>query len=87
MHVSTTNRAVNGCARSWQLAVAAVAVAIVLLGVSACSGVGAPRVPPRPSGSPPGLHSAPPATGVEKVLVIVEENRSVSGCCGAHAVP
>ena len=32
MHVSTTNRAVNGCARSWQLAVAAVAVAIVLLG-------------------------------------------------------
>ena len=79
MHISAANRAVNGCARSWRLAAAAVAAAVVLLGVGACSGVEAQPVPAPPSGSPlPGVHSASPATGVEKVLVIVEENRSVS---------
>ena len=84
MHVSAANRAVNGCARSWRRAAAAVAGAVVLVAVSACSGAGVRPVPALPSGSPlPSLHSASPASGVEKVLVIVEENRSVSDV-GAH---
>lgn len=79
MHVSAANRAVIGCARSWRRAAAAVAVAVALLAVSACSGPKAQPDPALPSGSPlPGSHSASPASGVEKVLVIVEENRSVS---------
>ena len=84
MHVSAANRGVDGCARSWRRAAAAVAGAVVLLAVSACSGAETRPVPALPSSSPlPSLHSASPASGVEKVLVIVEENRSVSDV-GAH---
>src|SRR4051794_40353126 len=56
-------------------AAAACALACVLIGVTACSGAQADPVPTRPSTS--GVASPSPASGVDKVLVIVEENRSL----------
>jgi hypothetical protein len=62
----------------WRGRAAALALVVLLLGVAACAGAKANPVPtPTLGSSQAGLPSAAPATGVDKVLVIVEENRSV----------
>jgi phosphatidylinositol-3-phosphatase len=61
----------------WRGRVAALAIAVLLLGVAACSGAeAAPPTTPTSGSSQAGSLATSPATGVDKVLVIVEENRS-----------
>jgi phospholipase C len=61
----------------WLLGAAFLALAISL-GLAACTGTAARPVPsPTPSSSQVASRPASPAVGVDKVLVIVEENRSV----------
>jgi hypothetical protein len=63
---------------SWLVRATALALAVFLLGVTACAGASPYPDPTATSGSSPaGSRSATPATEVDKVLVIVEENRSV----------
>ena len=66
-------------ARAWWLVRAtALALAVFLLGVTACAGDSPdPHRTAASGSSPAGSRSAIPATEVDKVLVIVEENRSV----------
>jgi hypothetical protein len=76
VHVSLGNPA-SAWAR-WRSRAAALALAVLLLGVAACGGAEPDPVPiPTLGSSRAGTRSAAPATGVDKVLVIVEENRSV----------
>jgi hypothetical protein len=60
----------------WRDAGAALALTFFLVGLAACSGGQANPVPTPPSPSGVGSRSPSPAHGVDKVLVIVEENRS-----------
>ena len=60
----------------WRGAAAAFALVIFPIGVAACSGAQANPAPTPPSASDVGSRS-PSASGVDKVLVIVEENRSL----------
>ena len=73
----TVGKAASVWAR-WRGRAAALALTVLLLGVAACTGAEPGPVPaPTLGSSQAGSPSAAPATGVDKVLVIVEENRSV----------
>jgi phosphatidylinositol-3-phosphatase len=59
-------------------------LAVFLLGVTACTNTAPETIPTSaPNSSKAGSHSASPAAGVDKVLVIVDENRSI-GEVSAH---
>jgi phosphatidylinositol-3-phosphatase len=73
----TVGKAASAWAR-WRDRAAALALTVLLLGVAACTGAEPDPAPtPTLGSSQAGSPSAAPATGVDKVLVIVEENRSV----------
>lgn len=62
----------------WRDKAAAVALTVLLLGTAACAGAKSDPVPTStPGPSQDGSRFSPPAPGVDKILVIVEENRSV----------
>jgi phosphatidylinositol-3-phosphatase len=61
----------------WWDRVRVVVLAVLLRGLSACSGAQADSAPAPTSGPATSTKAVPPATGGDKVLVIVEENRSV----------
>jgi phosphatidylinositol-3-phosphatase len=62
----------------WLVRATALALAVFLLGLTACTGAAPNPVPaPTSASSPAGSRSASAAAEVDKVLVIVEEDRSV----------
>jgi phosphatidylinositol-3-phosphatase len=76
-HDPVTKKLVS-CSARWLGQVAVLALAVLLLGLAACTQVEPNPVPSPPSGSSQDRsRSASPAAGVNKVLLIVEENRSV----------
>jgi hypothetical protein len=76
-HDPVTKRLVS-CSARWLGRAAVLALAVLLLGLAACTQVEPNPVPSPPSGSSQDRsRSASPSAGVNKVLLIVEENRSV----------
>jgi phosphatidylinositol-3-phosphatase len=61
----------------WRDRAVALALAVLLLGVAACTSTPAPLPSPASRASEAGPRSPSAATAVDKVLVIMEENRSV----------
>ena len=65
-------------ARVWWLRAATALVLAISLGLTACTGAAADSIrSPGPSPSPAAVRATPTASEVDKILLIVEENRSV----------